>query len=54
MNNCRLHCTTNSGANIVAIADMERTILHVTLVENLIVTKNISVVQMKPTDIRVG
>ena len=54
MNNCRLHCTTNSGADIVTTAVMERTVLHVTLVENWIVTKNISVVQMKPTDIRVG
>ena len=54
MNNCRLHCTTNSGADIVATADMERTILHVTLVENLVVTKNISVMHMKPTDIRAG
>ena len=54
MNNCRLHRTTKIGADIVATGDMKHTVLDVTLVENLIVTKNISVVQMKPTDIRVG
>ena len=43
---------TKIGADIVATEDMEHTVLDVTLVENLIVTKNISVMHMKPADIR--